>query len=271
MHWIVQENICQEAKYDEMIRYLEQFEIPHTIVKVVPFSGELIPEPALPFGSKVWCMGSLSMTNTCKKRGWSPGCIELDKFDFQDQVNLLGSYMLNIGAFCGSIWEFHLGQLPFYSESFVRPIDDSKFIKGQIMSASELQDWIQNVMNLPESDVSQFPKIVVAKKKEILREARFWVIDGDVVTWSQYKCGKDVWYSEKEVPDDMIDFVADIVDNLYKKRAPVSTYCLDVAEIPGTRPYNYRVVEFNNINSSGLYDCDVQKLVEAIQRKFGNW
>ena len=43
MHWILQNNIFNEAAFDTLVATLERFNIPYSIHKVIPFIGELEP------------------------------------------------------------------------------------------------------------------------------------------------------------------------------------------------------------------------------------
>ncbi len=60
MHWILQNNIFSEPGWDVLLETLERFELSHSVHKVVPFVGELLPEPALEHHNVI-CFGSYSM------------------------------------------------------------------------------------------------------------------------------------------------------------------------------------------------------------------
>lgn len=45
MYWLIQNNIFKEPFYDKMISFFEKMDIEYEIVKAVPFTGEMIPEP----------------------------------------------------------------------------------------------------------------------------------------------------------------------------------------------------------------------------------
>lgn len=41
MHWVIQNNIFKEEGYQELIDSVKRLNIPHTVVKVVPFTMKL--------------------------------------------------------------------------------------------------------------------------------------------------------------------------------------------------------------------------------------
>lgn len=268
MYWIVQENICQEAKWREMIEALERHSILYSVHKVVPFSGELIPDPTIPEGEMVWCMGSLSMGNVCKERGWKPGVVEVPPM-----TELLESpwrkHMLNIDAEVRTISE--LTRIPYAYhpslEHFVRPVDDSKFIAGQIMTTIEIVEWAQDVAAISCSygaTVGLDTKVMISRPKKIQCEARFWIVNSRIVTYSLYKLGKTIIHDRALVDKDLIWFVAGLVSPMNCDRyEPAPAYCLDVCRDEFDIP---KIIEINNINSSGFYDCDVHALVPEL-----NW
>lgn len=94
MHWILQTNIFNETAYEVLLERINYHKLPHSIHKVIPFIGELTPEPVLDT-KNVICLGSYSMRHAAKKMGWYPGVFDLEPFDFQVQMSKWGNHMLN--------------------------------------------------------------------------------------------------------------------------------------------------------------------------------
>lgn len=264
MHWILQENVCQEEKWNELVWNLNRLCVPHSIHKVVPFSGELIPVPYIPPNISVFCYGSISMGRTAKQNNWLPGVIEVPEFHFLQ--NNWRDYLLNEDSRYYSIRQLVDNPNSFYTRFpdnelfFIKPSDDSKFIPGQIMSGKEIKEWAHRIVNLGENDgsnVNNNSLVCISSPKNIQHEARFWIVNNTVVTWSMYKIGNTITHSRQLVDEQLISFAHKIV-SLW---TPASAYCLDLCR---NSKSDVKIVEINNINSSGLYDCDTQKLVNAI-------
>ena len=67
MFWVVQENIKDEATYDHFIQALYALNIEHTLVKVVPFSHDVIPD-VNPTG-RVMVWGFDYIGSCCQEQG----------------------------------------------------------------------------------------------------------------------------------------------------------------------------------------------------------
>lgn len=265
MQWILQENICQEQKWTELISALQRFDTPYSIHKVVPFVGDLIPEPEI-HSNKIWMYGSLSMGNISKKNGWSPGVIEVP--DFNVQLNYWKQHLLNSDVIFKPVF-WLADNLLLNDHYFIKPENDSKFIPGQVMTRHEIKEWAYNIAVLGENDGSNVNKdsiVILSSPKKVQCEARFWVVNQKVVTHSLYKLGGTIIHDRSLVDGDLSSFAHWIADNSgfcigNGSWEPAKAYCLDLCR---TMDDKVKIVEINNINSSGLYDCDVNKLVPAI-------
>ena len=235
-----------------MLDTLERFAIPHSIHKVVPFIGELQPEPT-PRSDDVICIGSYSMRHYAMKMGWNPGVFDLEPHDFERQRAHWGAAMLNADS---EIVTF--ANVKFEGERFVRPVDDTKSFAGNVFEWDEFAVWQQRVVELGEdigSSLTGDTWVQVSVPKLINKEVRCWIIEGRSVTASMYKVGSRVAYSEQVEPR-FVEFA----EELAGRWSPEKAFCLDVCDTPN----GLRVVEINTINSAGFYAADMQKLVMAL-------
>lgn len=251
-HWVLQSGWEHEAGWITMLETLERFGIPYSIHKVIPFVGDLEPEPH-PASDDVICMGSYSMRHYAKKRGWDPGVFDLEPYDFATQREHWGGAMLNADSEIAAFAE-----VLFEGERFIRPVDDNKAFTGAVFEAAEFAEWQHRVVAMGEdigSSLTGSTKVQVCSPKAIQQEVRCWVIEGRVVTASVYRIGQRVRYS------DVVDgrFV-EFAETLARQWSPLKAYCLDVCDTE----HGLRVVEINTINSAGFYAADVQRLVLAL-------
>lgn len=256
MHWVLQNNIFNESKYDELIQVLERFNIPHSCHKVIPFIGEIEP-PYSGDTSNVICIGSYSMRHLAAKNAWSPGVFDLFSKNFKLQLHEWGENMLNYDS---KVVEFqHVEFVDDYH--FIRPIDDSKAFAGKVFDRYEFNEWRERVRNLETNGATlELETLVqVCSLKVIYKEIRYWIVKGQIVTSSVYKVGQRVHYYENI--DEQADQFVKLMVSLWE---PDDAFVIDVCETPD----GYKVVEVNTINSSGLYAADVQKLVMALEDNF---
>ena len=263
MHWVVQEGFDHDPGMVQLKELLVRYEIPHTLVKVVPFVGELVPEPQIPDGEMVFCSGSYSMRHAAKKNGWFPGVFDLEGVAHHPYLNQWSQHMLNDDAvfstFENVMW---VAEENFWKEFFLRPLQDSKVFAGNVFSIDEYNEWRTKVVVLEEDDGTSLrrdTKVLVSSPKKIHSEFRFFIVNRNVVTASQYKSGNQVLYSTC-VDEELIHFA----NARAAEWNPADAYCLDLARTPD----GIRFVEINTINSCGLYAADVNRLLQAIETMY---
>lgn len=275
MRWVLETNRFEEDGWERLLSAVKRRGLPLTIVKTIPFGGGLsVEEGDLPGPEeKTFVMGTYTLTNYAKHLGWKPGAV-LDNLNFQIQQQNWGSTMLNHD---GETYEF--GSVPQFSElMFMRPTHDTKAFTGRVVDWGEYSEWRDRVQKLwddgllLEGDLlTPDTPVVVSSKKEIYAETRTWVVPGatihrtsltPVVTSSQYKVGTIKRYQEQFYTDLR---VLEFVDRVVSKWYPNEAFVMDVADTPD----GLRVIEVNNLNSSGFYKADLGRLVESLEERFG--
>ena len=254
MHWVIQDSPYHEEGHYVLKQTLERLELPFTEVKIVPFSHEMQPDPVCT--NPIIVMGSITLAKLAVERGWTPGTFTNDNFSYAAYLDFYGEHMLNNDAvICqfGRVTE----SVP-WNEFFIRPMLDMKQFGGMTMSFAAQQHWAESVAEIEAKNYTTIDSrtmVVVAPLKDIAREYRFFIVDGKVVTGSQYKIGDRVVYNSQV--DDSWDFAQKMAD-LWQ---PARAFVLDIALVDG----NYKVIEVNCINSAGYYAADVSKLVQALE------
>ena len=258
MHWVLQNNLFQEAEWDNLVRALERRDIPYSVHKVVPFIGELEPDLYLPDREAI-CFGSYAMRHVAKRKGWKPGVYDLEPYDHEEQMRHWGRHMLNADAYV----------LPFSAvrlerPMFVRPTTDCKYFTGAVFQPEEFRDWQHKVVDLHEDygdSLTGDTSVMVCEPKNVAVEVRFWIVDEKPITASVYKRGGRVIY------DSVVDqrfwtlAWALVTPISVDKWNPVRAFVVDICE---TGDGELKVVEINTINAAGFYAGDVAKIVEAL-------
>lgn len=261
MHWVLQNAVFSERGWDVMLATLRRFDIPFSEHRVVPFLGELEPDPVLPTRN-VMCMGSYSMRHAARKHGWVPGVFDLAPFDFRVQLKHWGSRMLNADSDVVRFEDVAFGDR---TELFIRPIQDSKHFAGGLFTRDAFEPWQRSVVELKEQNLSSLRSdtlVQVAVPKQLYREARFWIVRGRVVASSIYRLGGRGAFGPI-VDERFHAFASELVagDGGW---LPLPAFCLDLCDTPD----GMKVVEINTINASGFYDADVQTLIMTIHEAF---
>jgi hypothetical protein len=219
--------------------------IPHEIVKL--YDGSLEPDITPP--NPVIMMGSLGLRSVSDKRGWFPGHFHNENFDFSVWRVHYGEHLLNHDSFVCKFGEVTFQEKRF----FARPTQDTKTFSGKIFDWAEFTEF-QSQKHYTKLNSETL--ISISPIKEISQEYRFFVVDGEVLTGSQYKLnGKG--YLSVYIDDDIFEFAQKMVSIWQPSRAFVIDVCRSAIGL--------KIVEFNTFNCSGIYLCDVQKIIMAIE------
>jgi hypothetical protein len=104
--------------------------------------------------------------------------------------------------------------------------------------------------------------LVFSSLKEIAWETRCWIVDGKVITMSEYRRGRFVKYTN--VDDN--DYLKNIVQSYVDIFQPAKAFVMDVCQLVGED--TIKIVEINCINCAGFYASNLQKLVINIDDTF---
>lgn len=198
------------------------------------------------------------MTTASQIYGWDPGVVyDPVTFDYPAWLKGWGAtHMINgDGEVC------YFGAAKATSKVFMRPTQDLKAFSGLTLNPDELEDWQRRVFDGEQSTqtsiLTMATPVLVAPVKVILREWRFFVVDGLLRGWSQYAAHgrRD---RNGDVPSDVLAY-AQARANEWQ---PAPCFVLDIGETKD----GLGIVEVNTLNSSGVYECDFAAVVLVIER-----
>jgi len=257
MYWVVQENIRDEAGYDSFIQALRDHNAEFTVVKVIPFAYEIIPDVNPP--GRVMAWGSVSMDGVAKKKGWNPGTFLNDNHDQRIWTEAYGrENMLN-----GDVEFYEFCKIPtFEGTKFIRPVDDKKRFDGTVVHNEEIENWKEAVQRVSDGYSRIRPETLVGMSdvKDIAMEWRFFIVNGKVISGSRYR----QWglSDQRRVEDGADSWV--FAQRMVDKWQPAEAFVLDIALPAGTT--DHKVIEVNCINSAGFYHTDLNAVIGAIQK-----
>jgi hypothetical protein len=106
------------------------------------------------------------------------------------------------------------------------------------------------------STLTNDTRVMIAPLQDIFCEYRLFVVDKKIVTGSLYKLRDQVIYNSL-IDETVIEFA----NKMIEKWTPDRAFVLDVA----VTSEGHKIVEVNNINSSGFYASDLAKFIMAIE------
>jgi len=238
---------------------LDRLGLDYSWHKVVPFIGDLLPEPAVDDPNAVVMFGSYSLWRFAEAKGYRPGVFKISPFVEEEVWH---PYLLN-GA---SSLFMTLRDIPEQFDGgdrlwFVRPVGDAKEEAGKLNSGNEIIATANKVLaldadDIPAGSLRHDTELMFSTPVRILKEWRLWAVGGKIVTYSLYKEGRRVVY-RPEIDDDALAFAQKMVD-LNPNYSPA--YVIDVCRTEK----GLKLLETNCLNAAGFYAADLVKLASAI-------
>lgn len=140
-------------------------------------------------------------------------------------------------------------------EVFVRPDTNDKIFPGGVVSTRNLAAWLLHTpTETPDDDLL----CLIGTPSELEAEYRLWIVNGKVVTGSQYVLGGNLIESPN-VPQQAIQ----LAEAAAAKWSPHPAFVLDIAE---EKYGSWSILECGSVHTCGLYQADEKKIVEAVAK-----
>jgi hypothetical protein len=151
------------------------------------------------------------------------------------------------------------------NQLFIRPDSSQKPFTGFITDKN-----YKNEINYHLKRLNSNPMCLIAPKKDILEEYRLVINKKSVVTGCQYIKNGEIDI-KSGVPDDIIKHVEGIILSQVSW-SPDDIYVLDVCRVETDGPEtDIKVVEINALSTSGMYECDLNKILDIIETKYNDY
>ena len=263
VHWLLENDTFDEGNPEKMEQIAKaRGSIVHRI-KYVPFGGDL-GLPYLPKDACVLAYGSINLLRTLAKVLWVPTTW------FNSHNFLCSTYYSNwnqyiLQKFAMTTWadlnfrrDFWYKLLGGEDTLFIRPNSSMKTFTGKAVEFKEFNRWHAQESECYEVDPESL--VVCAAPRNIEAEWRIVIVNGEVVAHSQYRSnGKtDV---DSLCDSEAIDLAKTLAKDLWQ---PAKAYVLDVCRVGNGNPV-YHVLEIGCVNCAGLYACNLEKVVEAME------
>lgn len=170
------------------------------------------------------------------------------------QVNLQHLPMLNKGDFLryGEVLETRWDE-----DKFIKPSSDLKAFNAVVVPAGAT--LFDAVSMTTTSHVDDDELVLVSDTKMVDLELRLFVVEGQIVTGSQYHQRDRLVVKpldQSPAHQHLLSFAREVIDEY----EPATVYALDVCLHDG-KP---AIVEYNCFNASGLYKSDAKQLFGAV-------
>ncbi len=239
---LLQKNIWQEHDYDRFIQSLIEHEFEIKEVHVIPFTTDF--DPVLPeYYDPDYVFGSGRFVNICRESGYRTfPSFSPDQYHFQwdDYVNEGEAHK----------W----GSLIIDEPVFVKPFTE-KFFTGRVIESQEDKEKVQLATSFIDNPDDEL--VMVSNPVKIDMEVRFFVIGGTIISGSTYRVKGVAQHSR--VADFHPAQIA--LKRIIKDCYVAEGFVIDMGLVNG----EWKIVELNNLNSSGIYHCDTDAIANALK------
>lgn len=253
--WYIDQQVIPPFIIEKLIRSVKQ-----SNSSLILFNMEQDPTcPNFP-SDKFIPYGSSHLIKHCLKNNSSNCYLFMDDTNFstKEWVKKLGQRMLNHDAkYCQLKDVFSLA-LP--ESIFIKPDSDLKSFTGSVVKKDGLERFYNKVKNQEFNFDLSIP-VVINSSKNTGWEWRLVMIKDQVIASSSYKL-KNMLNLSKKVPLEVFNYAIEAA----KIWHPHDIYVMDIGESDN----GLKIVEFNCFNASGLYNCDINEIVNKVNEYVDN-
>lgn len=263
MKWLVQEFLNDNSNSTRMIDALDACLVDYLIIrlnrdntftvidkehKTPQVDSETLLREFVS-GEHVMVYGSKTFANVTRSINLNPGSFMNDQFEFEVFKEKLGDELLNCEFIVGELANLH----PTWDTFFIRPTGNTKLFTGTVVTKESFRLWQKQQSGKDSPYIGH--TLMVSSVQEIEEEYRFFIVNQKIVTGSSYQVNK-VPNTTRKPSDELLEYTQRMVDLF--PLAPV--FVIDIAKTND----GFKVVEYNNMNSSGLYGCNEILIVQAL-------
>jgi len=256
MYYVIQEKLYQELEWDDLVKALERLELDYEVVKLLPFVDDFEFKTER---KDVFCFGALKMARIVPKYGWYPGILMTPNHDFQVYKEYYKNNLLNYDS---KIYKFG-ENFDWNGDFFVRPTLDTKVFTGKVHSMESWKSFRdEQLTNGHTTTLTKDTDIQVCSLKNIQKEFRFYIVDGNIATASLYREGSFIRYSDI-IDKEAEEYCREMIDVFNLAPAFVMDICLTDDK--------WKIIECGCINCAGLYKANIPLLLMELEDCNDRW
>lgn len=267
IRWLIESDVFPDYQ-DEMARTIRETGASVTLLTAAKAgysfeeAGQPDPRLAGPDNCVIFhgCIGLAE--RVVEQTDWKPGVFgNFDRLACTSYFPPLGKFLLN-DRYCmlpfGELRRMRtelfrtLGQ---GGQFFMRPNTTRKVFAGMVVR----QESFERDLELASFyDVPDHELVVVSPVQALVREWRFVVVDGQVISGSCYREGSENCRTS-DCPSGAVQFADQVASSGWE---PDRAWTIDVAL---TASGTFRLIEIGSFSFANLYGCDLRSVVAAIQ------
>lgn len=256
MFFLIQKNIYLDPDHYKVFEALEELNIEYDTINIPPNATEIEYETNR---NDVFVYGSVTIARLAKqKKCWIPGSFYGGNHLYENYSKHYGKNLLNSEAKVYKISDeitWIEGQT-----QFIKPFEEAKIFTGKVFTEAEWKDFVFEALKSTNNRIDENALVQVSETKKTFKEARIWIVGGEIIDGGYYKLSDEVPFEER-VSNDGLTFARQMIQLYNVEEAFVMDICLT--------DEGWKIVEINCINSSGFYpNTNVRSIIKALNIYF---
>lgn len=255
MHYLIQNSGVADTFASRLITELISLNISWTGFGCTPDGSALVGLEDIDYSKPTILFGSTRAAELIAETSLRPG-VFFNKEWYDPSYPLYHANrnnMLNVELTGITVEEFkeHWIAEPYFIKSVL-----PKLLTGQVVEPEERATWFSENTRLKDDDI-----LIISQIHNIDAEIRFFIVGGKIVTGSYYRKDK---VNRTNIPvEDQLYKIAQQFSDIW---LPHETIVMDICQL---RSGEFKIVEFNSLNSSGLYRCSANKIILSLEEYYG--
>lgn len=257
MYILIQSNIHKDPDFDRIYPILDELKIPFEKINLTSSITKL---EILENRSDVFVYGSVKLAMLGKQNSdWNPGSFYGGNHLFEINSKFYKENLLNYQTEVKELSEKLVWK--DREEKFIKPYKLAKLFTGNIFTKNKWENFVENSLSKPHTPLMNSKSLIqVSEPRDIIKEARLWIVGGNIIEAVYYKILKDIPFEEK-VEEQGIEFAEQMISTFNVAEAFVMDICLT--------DIGWKIVEINCINSAGFFpNVNVKKIFGALNNYF---
>lgn len=256
MRWAIQNSGIRfdflDRNVNPLAKALDENHIEKISVGLIPGKNIITGIENIDFSIPTIFYGSTTLVETIKNLSFKPGVwFEKEWFDPRNWVNKRDDF-LNDQQLVVNVGDLK-DNFSFYTKNpvFIKSIE-SKILSGMVLEGNEDYDWWNEEYNYLKND----DLMILCPVHDIIQEWRFFIINGQIISGSQYKHDHIL-----RIKEPISDIVWNKARKMSEKWMPSKNIVMDICLL---KSGEFKVLEWNCVCSSGFYNSDISSILKAI-------
>lgn len=257
MYVLIQSNIHKDPDFDRIYPILDELKIPFEKINL---NSSITKIEISENRNDVFVYGSVKLAMLGKENpNWNFGSFHGGNHLFEINSKFYKENLLNYHTEVKELsaildWQDK-------EQKFIKPYKFAKLFTGSIFTKIKWENFVENSLQNPNNPLLDSKSLVqISIPRDIIKEARLWIVGGKVIEAVYYKILKDIPF-EENVEKEGIEFAERMISIFNVAEAFVMDICLT--------DIGWKIVEINCINSAGFFpNADVKKVFQALNEFF---